>query len=75
MVLIFRLCSALYLEKEGLITSLQEELENATNSEVTRMSCHEEAAAILPMHSMTADDDNNDDNDNMQEMHQVHLLL
>ena len=67
--------SALYLEKESLIASLQEELENATSSEVTRMSCHEEAAAILPMHSMTADDNHNhDENDNMQEMHQVHLL-
>jgi len=52
---------------------LQEELENATSSEVTRMSCHEEAAAILPMHSLTPNDD--DDDKNMQEMHQVHLLL
>lgn len=59
-------------EKENLIVSLQEDLENATSSEVTRMSCHGEAAAILPMHSMTTDDiDNDDDNDNMQEMHQM----
>lgn len=65
-----------FSEKENLIVSLQEDLENATSSEVTRMSCHGEAAAILPMHSMTMDDiDNDDDNDNMQEMHQVCLLL
>lgn len=67
-----------FTEKENVIVSLREDLENATNSEVTRMSCHEEAAAILPMHSLTADDaDNNDDdnNDNMQEMCQVCVLL
>ena len=60
-------------EKESLIITLQKELENATSSEATRMSCHEEAAAILPMHSMASNDDNDDDN--MHEMHQVHLLL
>ena len=40
---------------------------------MTRMSCHGEAAAILPMHSVTADDIDNNDNDdnNMQEMCQV----
>ena len=59
-------------EKDNIIISLQEDLKNATSSEVTRMSCHEEAAAILPMQSMTASDDNVDDDNNMQEMHQVY---
>lgn len=58
------------LEKDNLINSLQEDLENATNREVTRMSSHGEAAAILPMHSMTTNDDHIPDDD-MQEMHQV----
>lgn len=58
-------------EKENLVISLQEDLENATSGERTRMSSHGQAAAILPMNSMTADDGSVVDDDNMQEMHQV----
>ncbi|XP_065917209.1 golgin subfamily A member 1-like isoform X2 [Dysidea avara] len=58
-------------EKDILIASLQEDLENATNREMTQMSGHEEAAAILPLHYSTStnyDDDEDDDDGNLQEM-------
>jgi len=59
-------------EKDILISSLQEDLENATNREMTRLSGHEEAAAILPLHYSTSTNyDDEEDDSNMQEMCQV----
>ena len=68
----------IFPEKDILIASLQEDLENATNREMTQMSGHEEAAAILPLHYSTStnyDDDEDDDDGNLQEMCQVCVMV
>ena len=61
----------IFSEKDILIASLQEDLESATNREMTSMSRHEETAAILPLHYSTSTNYDDEDDDNMQEMCQV----